>query len=233
MAAASPPSRHLYLYRCDSHSAAIPYSSRSTKPVLTNKDTILVGGFTNRTGDPAFDETLRQGLIFQLQQSPYLSLVPDPKIRATLKLMQKPADSAVTGETAREVCERVGAKAVLTGSIASLGSRYVIDLRTEACVNGELIDNQQMESNSKEQVLNALSDMAGRFRAHAGESLAAIREHNISLKDGTTTSLEALKAYTSAYSLSGVNDKQSALQFRRALELDPEFAQAWSMLAII
>ncbi len=209
------------------------YSSRVAKPVLTMKDTLLVGGFANKTGDPAFDDTLRQGLIFQLQQSPYLSLISDPKIRATLKLMQKPADSALTGDTAREVCERVGANAMLTGSIARLGNRYVMNLRTEGCVSGELIDDQQLESNGKEQVLNTLSDMAGKFRAHAGESLAAIREHDVPLKEGTTTSLDALKAYTSGYLLSGVNDKQTALHFRRALELDPEFAGAWSMLAII
>jgi len=209
------------------------YSSRFAKPVLTIKDTILVGGIVNKTADPAFDDTLRQGLIFQLQQSPYLSLISDSKIRATLKLMQKSADSALTGETAREVCERVGAKAMLSGSIASLGSRYIINLRTDGCVSGELIDDQQMESDGKEQVVNILSDMAAKFRAHAGESLAAIQEHNVPLKEGTTTSLEALKAYTSAHLLSGVNDKQTVLQFRRALELDPEFADAWSMLAII
>lgn len=209
------------------------YSSPPSKPVLTNKDTILVGGFVNKTGDPAFDDTLRRGLIFQLQQSPYLSLISDVKIDGTLKLMQKSADSALTGETAREVCERVGAKAMLTGSIANLGSRYVMNLRAEQCESGDVIDNQQMETKGKEQVLNALSEMARKFRAHAGESLAAIREHNVPLKEGTTTSLEALKAYTSAYSLSGVNDKQTVLHFRRALELDPEFARAWSMLAII
>ena len=209
------------------------YSSRPQRPALTNKDTILIGGFVNKAGDPAFDDALRQGLIFQLQQSPYLSLISDAKIRATLKLMGKPADSALTGETAREVCERVGAKAMLTGSITSLGSRYVMSLRTEGCVAGELLDNQQAESAGKNEVLNTLSDMAGKFRAHSGESLAAIREHNVPLKEGTTPSIEALKACTSGYALSGINDTQSALHFRRALELDPRFAQAWSMLAII
>ncbi len=209
------------------------YSSPPAKPVLTNKDTVLVGGFINKAGDPAFDDTLRQGLIFQLQQSPYLSLISDPKIRATLKLMQRPPSSPLTGETARQVCERVGAKAMLTGSIASRGRGYVVNLRTEECVSGQLIDNQQMESTGKEQVLNTLSDMARKFRTHAGESLAAIRAQNVPLKEGTTKSLEALKAYTSGYLLSGVNDKQTVLHFRRALELDPEFAEAWSMLAII
>ena len=209
------------------------YSSRTPKAALTNKDTILIGGFVNKTGDAEFDDTLRQGLIFQLRQSPYLSLISDPKIRATLKLMEKAADSALTGETAREVCERVGGKAMLTGSIKGLGGRYVMSLRTEGCATGELLDSQQAESGGKDQVLNTLSDMAEKFRAHSGESLAAIREHNVPLIEGTTTSLEALKAYTSGYALSGNNDGQSSLHFRRALELDSRFALAWSMLAII
>lgn len=203
------------------------------KAALTNKDSVLVGGFVNRTGDPAFDDTLRQGLIFQLQQSPYLALISDAKIRATLKQMQKPGGSTLTGETAREVCERAGAKAVLTGSIARLGGRYVLNLLTEGCVTGEVIDKQQAVPNSKEQVLDSLSDMAAKFRQHAGESLGAVRDHNPLLKEGTSVSLEALKAYSLGYALSGINDKQAALHFRRALELDPEFASAWSMLAII
>ena len=104
---------------------------------LTDKDTIVLADFENKTGDPVFDDTLRQGLIVQLQQSPYLSLIPDQKIRATLKLMGKPAGSAMTGETAREVCERVGARAMLTGAISSLGSQYVMSLRAQGCANGE------------------------------------------------------------------------------------------------
>ena len=150
-----------------------------------------------------FDDTLRQGLIVQLQQSPYLSLIPDQKIRETLKLMGKPVGSALTGETAREVCERVGARAMLTGAIASLGSHYVMSLRAEGCANGEALDNQQAQASGKEQVLSTLGDMAGKFRARAGESLAAIREHNVPLEEATTSSLEALKAYTAAINQSG------------------------------
>ena len=198
-------------------------------PKLTDKDTIVLAGFENNTGDPVFDGTLRQGLVVQLQQSPYLSLVPDQKVRATLKLMGKPVESAPTGETAREVCQRVGAKAMLTGSIASLGGRYVMSLRAEGCANGESIDNQQAQASGKEQVLSTLGDMAGKFRAHAGESLAAIREHNVPLEEGTTSSLEALKAYTAATAESG---EAQGSQLRRATELDPEFAAAWSLLAI-
>ena len=198
-------------------------------PKLTDKDTIVLAGFENKTGDPVFDETLRQGLIVQLQQSPYLSLVPDPKIRETLKLMGKPADSAMTGETAREVCQRMGARAALTGSIASLSSQYILSLHAEGCANGETLDDQQAQASGKDQVLSTLGEMAGKFRAHAGESLAAIREHNIPLEEGTTSSLEALKAYTAAITLSG---DAAANQLKRATDLDPDFAAAWSLLAI-
>ncbi|HLG96963.1 MAG TPA: protein kinase [Bryobacteraceae bacterium] len=203
------------------------YFHRASK--LTGNDTIVLADFENKTGDPVFDDTLRQGLIVQLQQSPYLSLIPDQKVRATLKLMGKPTASVPTGDTAREVCQRVGAKAMLTGSIASLGARYVMNLRAEGCANGESIDNQQAQASGKEQVLSTLGQMAGKFRAHAGESLAAIREHNVPLEEGTTASLEALKAYTAGVDKNG---DEATSELRRATELDPEFAVAWSLLAI-
>lgn len=196
---------------------------------LTEKDTIVLADFENKTGDPVFDDTLRQGLIVQLQQSPFLSLIPDQKIRTTLKLMGKPAGSALTGETAREVCERVGARAMLTGAISSLGSQYVMSLRAQGCANGEDLDDQQAQASGKEQVLTTLGDMASKFRARAGESLAAIREHNVPLEEGTTPSLEALKAYTAATTESG---EAQTNQLRHATDLDPEFAAAWSLLAI-
>ena len=164
-----------------------------------------------------------------MQQSPYLSLIPDQKIRETLKLMGKPAESALTAETARQVCERVGARAMLMGSIASLGSQYVLSLRAEGCAKGEALDNEQAQASGKDQVLSTLSDMAGKFRARVGESLAAIREHNVPLEEATTSSLEALKAYTASMKQSG---DEGTYLLRRATELDPEFAAAWSMLAI-
>ncbi len=197
--------------------------------LLTDKDMIVLADFENKTGDQVFDDTLRQGLIVQLQQSPYLSLIPDQKIRETLKLMGKPSDSALTGETAREVCERVGARAMLMGMIASLGSQYVLSLRAEGCAKGEALDNEQAQASGKDQVLSTLSDMAGRFRARAGESLAAIREHNVPLAEATTSSLEALKAYTASNKQSGDGAANLLLH---ATELDPGFAAAWSVLAI-
>jgi eukaryotic-like serine/threonine-protein kinase len=201
-------------------------------PKLTDKDTIVVADFVNKTGDSAFDDTLRQGLIVQLQQSPFLSLMSDQKIRATVKLMGKPADTSLTGDAAREVCERVGARAVLTGSITSLGTQYVMNLRADECANGDALDNQQVDAAGKEQVLKTLGEMAGKFRAHAGESMAAIREHNVPLEEATTPSLEALKAYTAGVAVSGAGFSESARQLQRATELDPQFAASWSLLAI-
>ena len=201
-------------------------------PKLTDKDTLVVADFVNKTGDPAFDDTLRQGLIVQLQQSPFLSLISDQKIRATLKLMGKPADASLTGDAAREVCERVGARAVLTGSITSLGSHYVMNLRADQCANGDALDNQQADAAGKEQVLKTLGGMAGKFRARAGESLATVREHDVPLEEATTPSLDALKAYTAGVAVSGAGFSESARQLQRATELDPQFAAAWSFLAI-
>jgi eukaryotic-like serine/threonine-protein kinase len=205
------------------------WQPRSHASALTEKDTILLGGFENKTVDPVFDDTLRQGLIVQLQQSPFLSLIPDQKIQETLKLMGKPPDSPMIRDTAREVCQRVGARAMLTGSISSLGSQYVMGLRAEGCEKGEVLDSQQAQASSKEQVLSTLGEMAGKFRARAGESLAAIRAHNVPLEEATTSSLEALKAYTASTTLSG---EAAANQLRHATELDPQFAAAWSELAI-
>jgi eukaryotic-like serine/threonine-protein kinase len=199
---------------------------------LTDHDTIVIADFVNKTGEPAFDDILREGLIVQLQQSPFLSLIPDQKIRATLPLMGKPADAALTGETAREVCVRVGARAVLTGSITSLGSHYVMNLRADGCANGDALDNEQADAAGKEEVLKALGDMAGRFRARVGESLATVREHNVPLEEATTSSLEALKSYTAAMAVSGSLADNSARGLKRATELDPQFASAWSFLAI-
>jgi eukaryotic-like serine/threonine-protein kinase len=213
-------------------SAGIWFTVRPAKAKLTDHDTIVVADFVNKTGDTAFDDTLRQGLIVQLQQSPFLSLVPDQKLRATLKLMGKPADVPLTGDTAREVCERVGARAVLTGSITNLGTQYVLNLRADGCASGDSLDNQQADAAGKEQVLKILSDMAGKFRARAGESLSTVREHNVPLEEATTPSLEALKAYTAGLALSGNRFDESARQLRRATELDPQFAAAWSILAI-
>jgi serine/threonine protein kinase len=147
--AAAPPKRRWWIPSAAVALAAATavawFAVSPAKARLTDKDTILVAGFENKTGDPAFDDTLREGLIVQLQQSPFLSLISDQKIRATVKLMDKPADAPLTGDMALDVCERVGARAVLTGSIKSLGTRYVLSLRADECPGGDALDNQQTD----------------------------------------------------------------------------------------
>lgn len=200
---------------------------------LTEKDTIVVADFDNKTGDPVFDDTLRRGLAVQLKQSPFLSLISDQKIRQTLQLMGKPPDQKLTPELTREVCERTGSAAMLTGSIASLGTRYVLGLRAVTCSTGDTLDEQQVQSEKKEGVLDAVSDMAGKFRARAGESLVAIQQNNIPLREATTSSLEALKAYTDALKGIGSGYEIRTLPLlKRATEIDPQFASAWADLAL-
>jgi serine/threonine protein kinase/tetratricopeptide (TPR) repeat protein len=202
-------------------------------PKLTDKDMIVLADFDNKTGDPVFDDTLRQGLAVQLKQSPFLSLISDQKIRQTLQLMGKPPDQKLTAELTREVCERTGSAAMLTGSIASLGTRYVLGLRAVSCSTGDTLDEQQVQSEKEEGVLNAVSDMASKFRARAGESRAAIEQNNVPLREATTSSLEALKAYTNALKGMGSGYEIRTLpQLKRATEIDPEFAVAWAELAL-
>jgi hypothetical protein len=142
------------------------YLHRASK--LTDKDTIVLADFTNKTGDPVFDDTLRQGLAVQLAQSPFLSLISDERIQQMLKLMAKPADVRLTPEVSREICERTASAAVLDGSIASLGSQYVLTLRAKDCRSGDLLDEEQVQAARKEDVLNALSQIASRFRTSEG-----------------------------------------------------------------
>jgi serine/threonine protein kinase/tetratricopeptide (TPR) repeat protein len=202
-------------------------------PTLTDKDMIVLADFDNKTGDPVFDDTLRQGLAVQLKQSPFLSLISDQKIRQTLQLMGKPPDQKLTAELTREVCERTGSAAMLTGSIASLGTSYVLGLRAVSCSTGDTLDEQQVQSEKKEGVLNAVSDMAGKFRLRAGESRAAIQQNNVPLREATTSSLEALKAYTNALKGMGSGYEIRTLPLlKRATEIDPEFALAWADLAL-
>ena len=210
--------------------AAYAYLHRA--PKLTDKDTIVLADFENKTGDPVFDQTIRQGLAVQLQQSPFLRLISDQKMRSTLKLMGQDQTAPLTPEVAREICERLGAKAMLTGSIASLGSRYVLGLKTTNCATGDAMYDQQAQSAGKEQVLNTLGEMAATFRTHAGESLSAIREHNVPLREAATSSLEALKAYSYALAHTGSGESDWIPFLKRAVELDPTFAAAWADLGI-
>jgi serine/threonine protein kinase/Tfp pilus assembly protein PilF len=213
--------------------ASYVYSHHARK--LTEKDTIVLAEFRNNTGDPVFDETLRQGLAVQLEQSPFLSVISEASIRRTLRLMGRPAAQAqLTAEIAREVCERTGSTAVLEGSITRLGGQYVLALRATNCASGDLLDNEQEPAPRKEDVLNALTRIATKFRTRVGESLATVTKHNTPLPDATTTSLEALKAYGAGLKLHFSSGARAALPlFNRAAEIDPEFAMAHSYLGRI
>ena len=196
-------------------------------PRLTDKDMIVLADFTNRTGDPVFDETLRQGLAVQLEQSPFLSLVSDQRIRRTLPLMNVPADARLTPEIAQGVCVRTASAAVLEGSIATLGSQYVLGLRAKNCTTGDILADDQAQAARKEEVLGALSQIASRFRTRVGESLATIEKHSTPLEEATTPSLEALKAYSAAWkALMSAGWVRAQPLFQRAIAIDPDFAMA-------
>jgi hypothetical protein len=202
-------------------------------PKLTDKDTIVIADFENKTGDPVFDGTLRQGLSAQLEQSPFLSLISDERIGQTLALMAKPKDSRLAPDVAREVCQRTASAATIEGSIASLGSQYVLNLRAVNCRTGDLLGEEQLTANGKEQVLKALGDAATALRGKLGESLASVQKYDEPPDSVTTSSLEALQAYTlGKHTTDIVNDYQAGLPlFERAISLDPNFAMAYLQIA--
>ena len=217
------------LLACLTAGALLFFSSR--KRVLNEKDTVVFADFANTTGDPVFDETLRQGMAVELEQSPFLSLISEGRIRQTLRLMGEPADARLTPEIAREVCERTGSVAVLDGSIASLGTQYVLALRARSCATGDILAEEQTQAARKEDVLNVLSGIANRFRVRLGESLKTVRQHDAPLAEATTPSLEALKAYTAGGRVILSSGGAVAVPFfKRAIEIDPEFAMAYSLL---
>ena len=200
---------------------------------LTNKDTIVLSDFDNKTGDAVFDETLRQGLSVQLEQSPFLSLISDSKVNQALKLMGRPAGDRLTSEVTREVCQRTGSKAMLTGSIVGLGSQYVIGLKAVNCQSGDLLAEAQAQAAGKEVVLKALDAAAVSLRSKLGESLSTVQEYATPLEDATTPSLEALKAYSLGVKMRYAKGDTAAQPFyKRAVELDPNFAYAYLYLAL-
>ena len=202
------------------------------RPQLTDKDTIVLADFSNTTGDPVFDGTLRQGLAIQLEQSPFLSLVSEERIQKALGLMSRPADARLTPELAREICERTAGAAVLEGSIDSLGTQYVVGLRAKHCRTGNVLDEEQVQAARKEDVLNALSHIASKFRTRVGESLATVKEHDTPLEEATTPSLEALRAFSAATKhLTSDRDLAAAVPlFKEAIEKDSKFAMAHASL---
>jgi len=197
-------------------------------PVFTERDTVVLADFTNSTGNPVFDGTLRQGLAVQLEQSPFLSLISDERIQQTLRLMDKAADARLTPEIAQEICERTGSAATLEGSIANLGTQYVLGLKAINCRNGETLDEEQVQAARKEDVLNALTVIASNFRSRVGESLSTIRERDTPLEQATTSSLDALQNYTAGLSIMGQGHFRAAIPlFERAIAIDPDFAMAY------
>ena len=186
------------------------YWSYSHRPApLTDKETVVLADFANTTGDPVFDGTLRQGLAIQLQQSTFFSLASDTRIQQLLRLMGQPADARLTPAIARDICERMGGGAFLEGSIASLGTQYVLGVRATGCRSGEVLGEEQAQVARKEDVLNGLSGIASRLRVRLGESLSTLDEHNRPLPDVSTTSLEALKAYSAGLQAQGAYLKET------------------------
>ncbi|HZT58182.1 MAG TPA: protein kinase [Pyrinomonadaceae bacterium] len=207
------------------------YLKRSA-PALVGKDTILIADFANTTGDAVFDGTLKQGLALQLQQSPFLNIFPEARVRETLRQMERPADERVTVETGREICQRNDLKALIAGSIAALGSHYVITLEAVNARSGETIARQQAEAASKEEVLKSLSAAAAGIREQLGESLNSIQQSDIPLYQLTTPSLDALKSFALGFDRSNKGEYfQSIPLFKHATELDPNFAYGYSLLA--
>jgi predicted Ser/Thr protein kinase len=199
---------------------------------LTDQDTIVLADFDNKTGDPVFDDTLKQGLSIQLAQSPFLNLLSGRKVIETLKLMGRPAVDRLTPEVTREVCQRTGSQVMLTGSIAGLGSQYVIGLKALSCQSGDLLAEEQATANGKERVLNELGNAATRMRKKLGESRASIEKYDAPLESVSTPLLEALQAYSLGYRAQVVKaDFSTAVSFfNRAIILDPNFAMAYAGL---
>ena len=217
---------------------AFYFGSRSAAPTakatpLTEKDTVVLTDFTNSTGDPVFDGTLKQALAVDLEQSPFLNILSDRKIGATLKLMGHAPAEHITADVARELCLRTGSKAVIGGLISNLGSQYVVSLDAVACNTGDSLAKEQAEAASKEAVLKALGAAATSLRTKLGESLASVQKFDVPV-EATTPSLEALKAYSMGITTGRTKGNAEAIPFlKRALELDPNFAIAYAGLAVL
>ena len=202
-------------------------------PKLTDKDTVVLSEFDNRTGDPIFDGTLKPALAIDLEQTPFLSLLPDQRVRSTLKLMNRREDEHVTRDAALEICQRADSKAVIAGSIVSVGGEYLISLEVLDCRdNGAVIASQRARTRSKDTVLDALDQAAAALRRDLGESLASIRKFDAPLRQATTPSLEALKAFNAGAELTrhGPNPSAAIPLFLHAIELDPNFALTYAYL---
>ena len=207
---------------------------RRTRAVMSEKDAILVTDFVNTTADPMFDGTLKKALAVDLEQSPYLNVFPEQKVRQTLQLMGRTPDERITGDVGREICQRVGIRAMLNGSIANLGSQYVITLDAVNAGSGESLAREEVQAGSKESVLNSLHQAGSSLRKKLGESLASVQKYDKPLSEATTSSLEALKAFSLGDSKHQMFNELLALPlYQRAVELDPNFAMAYARLGTV
>jgi eukaryotic-like serine/threonine-protein kinase len=212
--------------------AAFFFFPRHTR-ALTDKDTVVLSDFVNTTGDPVFDGTLKQALAVQLEQSPYLNLLSESKIQSALKFMGHKPDERITKDLAREISQRTNAKAIISGSIASLGNDYVITIEASNAESGDSLARQQVEASGKEQVLKSLDKAATDLRQKLGESLSSIQQFTTPLEQATTSSLEALKEYSAGMTLhSHLNEEGAIPHLKRAIELDPNFAMAYAVLGV-
>ena len=201
---------------------------------LTEKDSILIADFVNTTADPVFDGTLKKALAVDLGQSPYLNVFPEQKIRQTLQFMGRSPGDRITADVGREICLRDGIKAMLTGSIDSVGGQYAISLEATNASSGDSLGRQQVQAERKEDVLNALHRAATKLRSQMGESLAMVQKYDMSLSQATTSSLEALKALSVGDAKHNMGDELGAIpSYQRAIELDPNFAMAYARLGTV
>ena len=212
--------------------AIVAPSFLSRASALTEQDTIVLADFANTTGDPVFDGTLKVALAVALEQSPFLKVYADERMRETLRLMERPVDEPVTPAIARELARREQLKALLAGSIGTIGSNYVITLEAVNAETGEIMASEQAEAAGKEQVLTSLGLAASRLREKLGESLASIEQYDVPLPRATTSSLEALQSYSRALDEGRIAPRIEAIpHLKRAIELDPEFALALALLS--
>ncbi len=214
--------------------AAILFLHNRKAHALTETDTIVLGDFTNSTGNPVFDDTLKQALAISLRQSPFLKVLSDQQVKATLGLMTKPPNTALTPEIAAEVCQRAGSKAYIAGSVANIGNEYVVGLKAVNCQSGESLALEQVHADGKEKVLDALGSAATKLRGELGESLSSVQKFDVPIDQATTSSLEALKTYSLGMKIWNEQGESAAIPFfSKAIELDPNFAMAYCRLGEI
>jgi eukaryotic-like serine/threonine-protein kinase len=213
---------------------AMTFFARRGRAVMSERDAILVTDFVNTTADPVFDGTLKKALAVDLEQSPYLNVFPEQKVRQTLQYMGRGQDDRITSDIGREICQRDGIKAMLNGSIATLGKQYVITLEAVNSATGEALAREEVQATKKEEVLNSLHEAGSRLRKKLGESLGSVEKYDKPLSEATTSSLQALKAFSLADGKHQSGDELQALPlYLRAVELDPNFAMAYARLGAV